>query len=339
MNLLRTILSVALLLVFSHAIAQSEVEALINEGVRYHDQGEYDKAIETYQKALSIDPQSALANYEIALTYFEKEDYANTVKHSDVVLNQKGDYMIPAYLINGSALDLQGRTKESIKLFKKAIKKTDGHYLIYYNLALNYFNLKDIDNAEEYVIKAIEKNPRHPSSHIMLAVIHDQRGNSVQSLMASHYYLLLEPGSQRSETALKMLQQNFSGNVTQGKGNNINIMLSSDSDSEFMGAELMISMLEVSKTLDENKDKSEDELFIENTKAFFSVLGETKEKGREGIWWSFYVPFLYELAKSDHMETYCMFITQSGNENSEKWLVENEQKVKAFEAWLEKNQK
>jgi len=321
------------------SFAQSNIESFVKEGIEYHDSGDYEKAIETYKKALKLDPESALVNYEIALSYFTKGDYKEAIKYSDIVLNQNKDYMLHAYITKGSALDMLGETKESIKLFEKAIKKTKGHYLLYYNLGLNYYKLNDLDNAEENVIRAIENNPNHSSSHLILANIHNQKGNSVQTLLAAHYFLFLEPDTNRSSAAYLMIEENFGGNVSKdsSKPNTINIMLSPNNDSSFGAVELMISLLEASKGIEKNEGKTEDETFIENTESFFKILGELKKKKDKEIWWTFYTTFFYDLAKSEHLETYCKYITQSSNENSKKWLNENENKLIEFDEWLKNN--
>src|SRR5690606_34592128 len=155
--------------------------------------------------------------------------------HSDVVINQNGAHLIEAYMVKGSALDMQGKTKASIKLFEKAIKKSDGHYLLFYNLALNHFKVNDFEKAEKNVIKAIESNPDHSSSHLMLANIHNQKGNVVQTLLSTYYFLFLEPNSQRSIGAYQMLTENFGSNVTKddSKPNEINIMVSPNDDNQF----------------------------------------------------------------------------------------------------------
>ena len=328
-----------LLLLSINSFSQPEIENLVKEGIQYHNNKEYDKAIETYEKALETNPNSTLVNYEIALSYFSKGNYKEAVKHSDVVLKQDKDLLLQAYMTKGSALDMLGKTKESIKLFNKAIKKTEGHYLLYYNLGLNYYKISDLENAEENVIKAIDLNPNHSSSHLMLANINNKKGNSVQTLLSSHYFLFLEPNSQRSLDAYSMLQQNFGGNVTKDneKPNTINILLSSNNDSQFGAAELMVSMLEASKSLEENEGKSDDEMFVENTEKFFKVLGELKKKKNKEIWWTFYTTFFYDLAKSEHLETYCRYITQIGNENSKKWIEENTNALNEFDKWLKNN--
>ncbi|MEM7381554.1 MAG: tetratricopeptide repeat protein [Bacteroidota bacterium] len=330
------LLSSIFLFVVAGIFAQDSVNSFVEKGIEYHDRGEYDKAIEAYQKALEIAPKSALVNYEIALSHFAMGDYEKVIAYSDVVLDQNGDHMLQAYLTKGSALDVLGRTKESIKLFEKAIKKTEGHYLLHYNLAVNYYKLDELDLAEETVIKAIEQNRNHPSSHLMLANIHHLKGNAIQTLLAAHYFLFLEPDTQRSSEAYQMLMQNFGGNVSRDKEkpNTINISLSPNKDNQFGAAELMVSMLEASKNLEENKDKTEDQMFIENTDSFFTILGELKRKKDKEIWWTFYTTFFYELAKSDHMESYCHYISQGSKQDSKKWLIENGHKLMEFDGWL-----
>ncbi|GAA4823153.1 tetratricopeptide repeat protein [Algivirga pacifica] len=339
MNMIIKHIGLLLLLTFLglQGFGQSNIEDLVKEGVQYHDNGDYEKAIATYKKALEIDPKSALVNYEMALSYFKKGDYKEVIKYSDVVLKQKESYMLQAYMTKGSALDLLGKTKKSIKLFEKAIKNIGGHYLLYYNLALNYYKMNNFDMAEENVIKAIETNSSHASSHLMLANIHNLRGHSVQALLATYYFLFLEAGTQRSAAALEMLQDNFGRNVSENESNPnaVDIMLSLNNTSQFGAAELMVLMLEASKSLEENRDKSEDQLFVENTGSFFTMLGELRKEEDQEIWWTLYTAFFYDLAQSEHLETYCKYITQSSNENSRKWLLENNSKLEDFDNWLQ----
>lgn len=331
-------LLIGLVLLFNVAnlIAQPNVEDFVKEGIQYHDSGQYGKAIETYKKALEIDPQSLLVHYEIALSYFSNEDYEEAIEHADVILKQKSEYMLQAYIAKGSALDALGQTEESIELLEEAVKQTEGHCLLYYNLGLDYFKIENADKAEENVLKAIEANPGHSSSHLLLATIHYQKRNTVQTLLAIHYFLFLEPNSQRSLDGYQVLQENLTKNVSKDakKTNTINIAVAPNKDSQFGAAELMVSMLEASRSLEKNEGKTEDEMFVENTGSFFRILGELKTNENTGIWWTLYTPFFYDIAQSEHLETYCKYISQSSNENAKKWLADNEEKLSRFTAWV-----
>lgn len=317
--------------------AQSAIEEILREGYEYHENGDFDKAVATYQKALEIDPESSLVNYEIALSYFNKGDLENTIKYSDIVLAQNEDYLLQAYMTKGSALDMQGKADEAIQLFKEAIERTEAHYLLYYNLGLTYYNIHDLENAEENIINAIENNSNHPSSHLILAHIHQQKKNTVQTLLATYYFLLLEPNSPRSKDAFLLIEKTFSRNVTKDdqKPNTININFSPNEDNPFTTAELMISLLEAAKYTEKNEGKTEDELFVENTESFFKILGELKKKENKEIWWTLYTDFFYALAESEHLETFCKYISLSSNENAKEWLTDNEQKFLDFAHWLQ----
>ncbi|WP_203292495.1 tetratricopeptide repeat protein [Luteirhabdus pelagi] len=333
----RTLVILIVFIFLSHQnIAQSNISTLIEEGIGYHDKGEYDKAIKTYKNALKLDPKATIVHYEIALSYFKKGDFKKAIKHSDMVLEKNRDYMLEAYMMKGSALDMIGKTQESILLFEKAIETMKPSYLLYYNLALNYYKINDLENAEANVLMAIEINSNHSSSHLMLANIHHQKKNTVQSLLATHYFLFLEPNTSRSKEAYRMLKENFGGNVSKDpeKPNSINISLTPNSDRQFGAAEMMISMLEASRHLEKNEGKSDDELFVENTASFFNLMDELKKRKSQGIWWTFYTPFFHDLTESDHFNTYCKYITQSSNEASQEWLLANEEKLIAFDEWL-----
>ena len=338
-----------LLLFFNSLFAQEKTDSLvfnslIETGIEYHDQRQYEKAIEMYEQALKIYPESPLAHYEIALTYMEMKEYEKTIEHSDIVIKQAGKYLLPAYIAKGSSLDYLGRMGESIALFEDGIEKFGGHYLLYYNLGVDYYNISNNVKAEEAFINAIKTNVNHTSSHMLLGTIKSEQKQRVQSLLCLYYFLFLEPNTSRSVQGYALLQNQLRGNVQVNEENpssiNVNVFMNPDEqDSGFGAADLMISMIEASNhTLEENKNKTAEELFIESTKSFLLILGELNENEdrEESIWWDFYVPFLYEIAKSEHLDTFCYYISQSSSENAAEWIAKNESRLDAFDSWLSK---
>ena len=319
--------------------AQDKIDVLLKEGIQYHDQGEFEKAIQSYKKALKLEPNSTLINYEIAMSSFSMGDYESAIKYSDAVLARKSEHMILAYVTKGSSLDVLGKTKESIKLLQKAIKKEGAHYLLCYNLALNYFKMGELDSSETYAIKAIQDKSSHPTSHLLLATLHDKQGNSVKTLLAAHYFLFLEPNTGRSQEAYKMIRNLFTKNVSENEDGSINLIVPSMGNQvdNFSTGELSISMIQASNSLEENKDKTDNELFFENTESIFKILGELDDKSEESIWWTFYVDFFYTLAESKHLRTYCNYISQSSDPLAIEWLEENRAQLIEFDNWVNKN--
>lgn len=338
---MRTLFMFTLLLSASHlSIAQDEVQALVQKGIEYHDAGAYSKAIATYMEALQLDPQSALIHYEIAYSYYEKGDLERAIEYADVVLKEGKAHRIPAYIIKGSALDDLGKTKASIKLFEKAIKKEGGHYLLYYNLALNQFHQNQLEDAEANVIEGILLNPSHGSSHLMLAKIQAKQGHKTQAILASQFFLLLEPTGDRAVQAYEIFQRFFLGDVTRDddQPNSITINLSPDGlESPFSMVEMSLGIIQAANmTAEENVDMPARQLLVVNLKVFYELLAEMPEEEKQNdIWWELYIPFCQAIVQTDHMEAYAMYITQVGDTEAHTWIEDNQPAMKDFLFWLE----
>lgn len=334
---MRKLLIISILLIpFYLLIGQdNRIDSLINTGIKYHDQGDYNKAIEYYKEALKINPNSSLANYEISYSYLALEDYTNAEKYSKIVIDNKKGNELAAYVVYGTALDMTGKTKKSIKAYEEALKTYD-HYLLHYNRAISCFNIGDFDKAYESVLNAISNNPSHSSSHLLLSQIMEQKGSRIKTILPLYYFLLIEPNSNRSIIAYQTLIEklDYGVNKTSDKNIDVSIPLNDSKDSDFGAAEMMISLSKASNYTEENKDKSEMELFAENNESIFLVLGELKKENK-GFWWDFYVPLFYDIAKNKHIKAFCYYISQSsGKPEVSEWFEDNDGELDNFINWI-----
>lgn len=348
---------------FSISYAQ-DANQLLKEGIAFHDAGKHEEALEKYEEALKLAPDSPVIYYEMALTYFQKQDYKNCIKYSDKVIKSKSQSTIPAYVIKGSSLDMMGKTDKSIKLFEEVIKENPKNYLLYYNLALNYYKIGELKKAEENLINAIGTNPEHTSSHLMLGYVEFDRNRKIPSMMAFYYFLLLEPNSARSGQAYEFLKKQLLSNSSVKKEKNNEITISvGGKDDEFAVVEMVMALSQASnlmiptkeniekiaKEALENNDttstekvivvkdtpKTDEEIFRDNTQTFFSFLDAKNQK--DTIWWNFYSPFFNQLGQSEHIDTFCYWISQKSNENAAKWIEQNPEKVLEFKKWVARN--
>lgn len=309
-----------------------KVESLIQEGIEQHDNGEYKKAIEIYQKALKIDPNSSLANYEISLSYFTSKDYKNAEAYSKKVIDLDNDHILAAYITYGNSLDMQGQKKQAIEAYEKAMEDFD-NYLLYYNHAIACFNSGDTDKAYESALKAIENNSSHGSSHLVLSKIMEIQGSRIKAMLPLYYFLLLEPNSSRSKIEYQRLKDFMSLGISQKSESEVNAVIPMDDDTDFSAAEMMVSLSNVSNSLEGNKEKSDLELFVENNDRIFKILGELK-KENSGFWWEFYVPLFYEMAEMELTRPFSYYISLSQGDEIIRWIEDNEDEFQSFENWI-----
>lgn len=330
------VLTSALLLALVLPAQEAKVKELIEEGIRLHDEGKYPEAIAKYKAALEFDGRSALANYELAFSFFRNQQYDSAIKYSQTVLTLNAGNEHESYIILGNALDLSGQPGAAVKTYEKGLAANPGSHLLHYNLALTEYNQKNYNAAERAARNAISAKPDHASSHLVLSAAMQQTGQRIKAILPLYYFLMLEPNSNRSKPNYAVLKRLLNQGVEKKDEKNINISISASQDDEFGAAELMIGLLSASKLSRDNKNKSELASFAELNESLFNVLGELK-KEKTGIWWDVYVATFDKLTNSGNLEAFSYYISQSSDPGEvAKWTGANEQKMNNLLEWLKK---
>jgi len=308
--------------------AQEAQNNFIIEGIKMYDKGDYEGALDMYKKALVSNPASVQAKYEIASAYLQLKDYASAIKYSDKVIAANKDFVDQAYILKGTALDYSLKPQEAANTYKQAIRKFPKNQLLYYNLALTSFNLKEYNITDDALQKSLKLNPLHASSHFLLGLSMITQGKRVQGMLALYNFLLLEPKTKKAGSVLQTLEEEWK---------NTKAAVKRKETDEFYTADLMLDVLESSKKNEANKNKAPIELFAENTNSFFTILGESR-KDKKGFWWNFYVDYFYTLAGNHHTAALCYYITQSKDNTYDEWIKEKEnfKKMEAFSEWYTK---
>lgn len=332
-NLRNPALLLLLLFTVVSAFGQdTRVQQLIEQGVAKHDSGKYREAIALYQQALQLNPQSSVANYEISYSCMMVGDYRNAMKYSRKVIKLNDDSQLSGYIAYGSILDMMGKTNKSIKVYEKAMKKYD-YYLLYYNHAVSCLVSGKLDKAYASAIKAIQDNPSHGSSHLILSKIMAQKGERVKAMLPLYFFLLLEPDTPRATTAYKNLQKYMAQGVSEHPGKKVVVSVPIVGGSDFDGAEMLLSLAKTTQTLEKNGEETELEHFAEINEQLFKGLGELKQQ-QSGFWWDFYVTFFSEMADKGLTEAYSYYISQSQGTEATEWFDWNEEDYERFKIWV-----
>ena len=112
-------LSLITLRIYGQETIYLSSDQFVNEGIEFHNKGEYDKAIASYQKVSKCDPNYELACYELALTYYYIDKYEEALAKCKEALSLDYDKAV-VYSLMGSILDETGKENEGIELLTAA---------------------------------------------------------------------------------------------------------------------------------------------------------------------------------------------------------------------------
>jgi len=144
--------------VASDAPDSDKAIALTYIGMIYDDRGDYQKAIETFVRALKYKPKDSTILKNLALAYRHKKDYPNALSTMEKAIDI--DENNPDLLIlKGNILFDMGRFPDAVKSYTKALDIAPNNPQALYNTALTFLKTGDELSAVEYFKKAASADP------------------------------------------------------------------------------------------------------------------------------------------------------------------------------------
>jgi Tfp pilus assembly protein PilF len=178
--------------------------SLYKEGMKYFDDVKLDKAIATFKKALELDPDFFMINYNLAFYYLLNRDPDDFEKYGEAAINCKvkltdGEEILKSVLVrlkNGQTnstdlgqklvemypndpgsynnlinfQSLAGDSVSMIETIKKAITIAANPAPFYNQLGYAYLTMKQLEKAGEAFDKYIELDPKNPN-------VYDSKGD------------------------------------------------------------------------------------------------------------------------------------------------------------------
>lgn len=125
-----------------------------NFGIMYAGRSEHDRAIESFKKAIEIDPNYALAYYGLGKSYQELANYNEAIQYFKKALELKPDFF-GAHINLGTVYHSLGAYFDSIESYKQAILLKPDNPEAYYNLGTAYMPLMHYDEATDAFKEAV----------------------------------------------------------------------------------------------------------------------------------------------------------------------------------------
>lgn len=345
---MKKVILIALVWSVPFCFAQNKVEAekLVEEGIPYHDKGDFEGAINKYDKALELDKNNVFALSEKAFSLLSLKEYDKTITicKSLIESNPNDDILKTIYVTYGNALDGQNKTDKSIEIYSEGISKFPDYYQLYYNKGVTYASVKKNDEAIKCFQNALLKNPKHASSNNGIGRLEKARGNRIPAILAFCRFLIIEPQTNRSKENLASLKELLMQGVKKTGENAISVNidpkdLDADDKSEkrkennFNSTNMILSMTSALDFDDKNKDKTEVENFIRKMETICASLSETR-KTNYGFYWEYFAPYFVELKKNNLLEPFAYIVfASSDDEYIKNWIKNDKTELDKFYNW------
>jgi tetratricopeptide (TPR) repeat protein len=141
----------------STALPKDKAIALIYLGIIADHKGEYDNAINYFQRAENYDENNPEIYLNLARTYRKKHDYNNAVKYAEKTSDMIPGDVNPLILLGNINYELSN-WDEAIKYYEKALKIDSSNPALLYNMALALFKKGERFPALEFLKKAAESD-------------------------------------------------------------------------------------------------------------------------------------------------------------------------------------
>ena len=161
-------------------------------GSAYHHKKEYDKAIEAYEKAVSINPKKDEAYYNMGNAYDDKKEYDKAIEAyvKAVSINPKKD---GAYNNMGNAYSHKKEYDKAIEAYVKAVSINPKNDEAYYNMGNAYSHKKEYDKAIEAYVKAVSINPKKDGAYYGMGIAYRHKKEYDKAIEAYEKAVSINP--------------------------------------------------------------------------------------------------------------------------------------------------
>lgn len=180
---------------------------LLNElGVGYHILGEYDQAVQTYQKVLKNEPSNYQVHYNLANTFFELEKIEKAVNHYLDALDHKPDF-VPALNNLADIYELADEQKRARELFEYITKIRPSDPMGFFNLGNHHLRNNNTVEAGRCYKKTLELDSEFHEAYNNIGLILKHVGKFEEAIGYYEKCLEIEPEYQPAINDLEEIRK------------------------------------------------------------------------------------------------------------------------------------
>ena len=183
--------------------AQDEFTQQTNVGKNYYDQGQVDKAIAPFEKALRLRAEHPDAHLNLANAYLRANQPQKAFHHAQEVL--KLDHGSgPAHYVSGCALLRLGKPTDALKALQQAKDIDRTINAVSFQLGRAHQQVGNFNDAEEQFLEVVKFEPDHAAAHYNLSqvLLRLNKPEEAQQALARHQKINAAKSGQITDPAV-----------------------------------------------------------------------------------------------------------------------------------------
>jgi Tfp pilus assembly protein PilF len=185
---------------------------MLEEGNAFFKEGKYDTALLMYEDFLAKNPGAYQVLLNIGDCYREKGEYDKAIENYNKLITQSATDQTLGKTLGAKGLAAiglcylrQNKLTESQEYFKKSIEMAPQDENLPYNVAEIYFSNQQVDEAIRYFEMAIQIKPDWPDPYLRVAYAYLNKGDSPKAAENLEKFIKLEPETERTAQAKSIL--------------------------------------------------------------------------------------------------------------------------------------
>lgn len=169
-----------------------EINSLINQGLAFHENGQFNEAKKIYKKILSFDPNnfSGLQLLGTLLSQTNQHDQAIAYLSAAIKINP---HFAPCHNNIGLVFHALNQHDKALESFSKAISCDHNYAEPYFNKGNTLAKINLLEEAVDSFAKAIEINPTYQEAYFSQALTFQQMGKFQDAIESYDHLILLNP--------------------------------------------------------------------------------------------------------------------------------------------------
>lgn len=176
----------------------------LENGNALFDKGQYDEAIQYFQKILDERPQFYQININIGNAYMKKEDYETALTYFQKVLD-KDPENAEALISSGNCYVELKDFEKAIEVFKRIDKQDITDPVTLYNIGTIFYNNREAESAIAYYEQSVVVQKDFAESYYQLGLAYLSRGNNEKAMENFHRYLEIDSTSEKADQVRKFI--------------------------------------------------------------------------------------------------------------------------------------